>query len=99
METEWEGRIAGIFEGYDGGRVYELTDGRRWRQESNTQRVRLPRAAEGPADLGPEHGHPVSRRRGHIGRGAGGAGSGHGRDERGGVLIRDHFTAIARHCW
>ncbi len=36
METEWEGHVAGIFEGYRGGRVYELSDGRRWRQESNT---------------------------------------------------------------
>jgi hypothetical protein len=36
METEWEGHIVGIFEGYAGGRVFELSDGRRWRQESNT---------------------------------------------------------------
>ena len=33
MDTTWEGRIAGIFEGYAGGRVYELSDGTRWRQE------------------------------------------------------------------
>lgn len=37
METEWEGHVAGIFEGYAGGRVFELSDGRRWRQESNTR--------------------------------------------------------------
>jgi hypothetical protein len=30
METEWEGHIVGIFEGYAGGRIYELSDGRRW---------------------------------------------------------------------
>jgi hypothetical protein len=36
METEWEGHIVGIFEGYAGGVVFELSDGRRWRQESNT---------------------------------------------------------------
>jgi hypothetical protein len=36
METEWEGRIVGIFKGYAGGRVFEHSDGRRWRQESNT---------------------------------------------------------------
>ena len=33
METEWEGHIAGLFAGYRGGRVYELSDGRLWRQE------------------------------------------------------------------
>ena len=32
MDTEWEGRIAGVFEGYASGRVYELSDGSRWRQ-------------------------------------------------------------------
>jgi hypothetical protein len=36
METEWEGHIAGIFEGSAGGRVLELSDGRRWSQDSNT---------------------------------------------------------------
>lgn len=36
METVWEGRIAGIFEGYQGGRAYELSDGSRWRQEDRT---------------------------------------------------------------
>jgi hypothetical protein len=36
METEWEGRIVGIFEGYAGGRVFQLSDGRRLRQECNT---------------------------------------------------------------
>ncbi len=36
MNTEWEGHIPGIFEGYAGGRVYELSVGRRWRQGSNT---------------------------------------------------------------
>ena len=36
METEWEGYVPGIFEGYAGGRVYELSDGSRWRQESRT---------------------------------------------------------------
>jgi len=33
MDTEWEGRIVGIFEGYASGRVFELSDGSRWRQE------------------------------------------------------------------
>jgi hypothetical protein len=36
METTWEGRIAGVFEGYQGGRVHELSDGSRWRQEDRT---------------------------------------------------------------
>jgi hypothetical protein len=36
MDPEWEGHIVGIFEGYAGGHVFELSDGRRWRQESNT---------------------------------------------------------------
>lgn len=36
METAWEGRIVGTFEGYARGRVFELSEGRRWRQESNT---------------------------------------------------------------
>ena len=36
METEWEGHITGLFEGYHGGRVYELSDGKRWRQEDRT---------------------------------------------------------------
>jgi len=34
MQTEWEGRIAGVFEGYAGGHIYQLSDGRRWRQET-----------------------------------------------------------------
>jgi hypothetical protein len=29
-------RIAGVFEGYRGGRVYRLADGSGWRQECNT---------------------------------------------------------------
>ena len=33
MRTIWEGRVVGIFEGYAAGRVYELSDGSRWRQE------------------------------------------------------------------
>ena len=37
METEWEGYIIGIFEGYACGRVYDLSDGRRWRQQSNVR--------------------------------------------------------------
>jgi hypothetical protein len=37
METEWEGHVVGVFEGYAGGRIFELSDGRRWRQESNTR--------------------------------------------------------------
>ena len=36
MDTIWEGIIPGIFEGYRGGRVYELSDGSCWRQECNT---------------------------------------------------------------
>ncbi len=36
METEWEGHVVGVFKGYYGGRVYELSDGRRWRQEDRT---------------------------------------------------------------
>jgi hypothetical protein len=36
MVTTWEGRIAGIFEGYRGGRVHELSDGSHWRQEDRT---------------------------------------------------------------
>ncbi|WP_406700156.1 hypothetical protein V5E97_15120 [Singulisphaera sp. Ch08] len=36
METDWEGRIAGRFRGYQGGRVYDLSDGSRWRQEDRT---------------------------------------------------------------
>ena len=36
-ETEWEGQIVGPFEGYDGGRVYELTNGTRWRQDDRTE--------------------------------------------------------------
>jgi hypothetical protein len=35
-ETEWVGRIAGVFEGYRSGRVFQLSDGRRWRQESQS---------------------------------------------------------------
>ena len=34
METKWEGFIAGVFEGYQCGRTFELSDGARWRQES-----------------------------------------------------------------
>ncbi|WP_406699716.1 hypothetical protein V5E97_12740 [Singulisphaera sp. Ch08] len=37
METIWEGHIAGRFEGYEGGRIYELTDGSRWRQVDRTK--------------------------------------------------------------
>jgi hypothetical protein len=37
METEWEGHVAGIFEGYAPNRVVELSDGRRWKQETNTR--------------------------------------------------------------
>ncbi|AGA26396.1 hypothetical protein [Singulisphaera acidiphila] len=37
METQWEGFIAGLFEGYEGGRVYELTNGTRWRQDDRTK--------------------------------------------------------------
>jgi hypothetical protein len=36
METTWEGWIAGVFEGYRGGRVHELSDGSRWRREDRT---------------------------------------------------------------
>jgi len=36
METMWEGRIAGVFDGYRGGCAYELSDGSRWRQEDRT---------------------------------------------------------------
>ena len=36
MKTIWEGWIAGVFEGYRGGRVYELSDGSCWRQEDRT---------------------------------------------------------------
>jgi hypothetical protein len=36
METTWEGRIAGVFKGYKSNRVYELSDGSRWRQEDRT---------------------------------------------------------------
>ena len=36
MDKTWEGHIAGVFEGYAGGRVYELSDGTRWRQEGRT---------------------------------------------------------------
>lgn len=36
MDTRWEGTIPGIFEGYAAGRVYELSDGSRWRQEDPT---------------------------------------------------------------
>lgn len=37
MEPTWEGHIAGEFHGYEGGRVYELTDGSRWRQDDRTK--------------------------------------------------------------
>jgi hypothetical protein len=33
MDTIWEGHVAGVFEGYATGRVHELSDGSRWRQE------------------------------------------------------------------
>lgn len=36
METKWEGRILGEFHGYASGRVFELSDGGRWKQESPT---------------------------------------------------------------
>ena len=36
METTWEGRLPGMFEGYAPGRVFELGDGSRWRQEDRT---------------------------------------------------------------
>src|SRR4051812_47895060 len=37
MEVVWEGRTAGVFRGYRGGRVHELSDGTRWLQESRTE--------------------------------------------------------------
>jgi hypothetical protein len=37
VETTWEGHIAGVFEGYASGRVHELSDGSRWRQEDRTR--------------------------------------------------------------
>jgi hypothetical protein len=37
METIWEGRIAGVFEGYRNGRTYELSDGSRRRQEDRRE--------------------------------------------------------------
>src|SRR3954464_11223835 len=36
MRVIWEGHLAGEFHGYKGGRVYELSDGSRWCQQSNT---------------------------------------------------------------
>jgi hypothetical protein len=36
MDTIWEGRIAETFHGYKAGRVYELADGSRWKQEDAT---------------------------------------------------------------
>jgi hypothetical protein len=33
VDIVWEGHIAGVFEGYLGGRFYELSDGSRWRQD------------------------------------------------------------------
>src|SRR4051794_3712630 len=37
MRTIWEGHLTGEFHGYKGGRVYELSDGTRWRQECRTE--------------------------------------------------------------
>jgi hypothetical protein len=37
VETTWEGHIAGVFVGYASGRVHELSDGSRWRQEDRTR--------------------------------------------------------------
>ena len=34
MDIVWEGHIAGVFEGYLGGRFYELSDGSRWRKSA-----------------------------------------------------------------
>jgi hypothetical protein len=36
MTTRWRGQIAGSFHGYECGRVFELSDGSLWRQESRT---------------------------------------------------------------
>ena len=36
MNLIGESRIDGVFEGYQGGRVYRLADGSSWRQEDNT---------------------------------------------------------------
>lgn len=36
MDTFWEGRLVGTFYGYKGGRVYQLSDGTRWKQEDGT---------------------------------------------------------------
>jgi hypothetical protein len=35
MNRDWEGHVVGVFEGYQGGRVYPLSDGSRWRQVDN----------------------------------------------------------------
>jgi hypothetical protein len=36
MNRDWEGHVVGTFEGYQGGRVYPLSDGSRWRQFCRT---------------------------------------------------------------
>ena len=41
MLTVWEGRIVGTFEGYENGRVFELSDGSRWKQEDRNPRIHL----------------------------------------------------------
>ena len=36
MVLRWEGHVNGLFEGYEGGRIYTLSDGSRWLQADTT---------------------------------------------------------------
>ncbi len=45
MDIIWLGRLVGTFHGYKPGRIYELSDGRKWTQEDLTDE---PVLREGP---------------------------------------------------